>query len=299
MLRYRLMLGPVLIVGLILLLWIDELLERWTAVGGLALLGLFLVIVALASREVARVMRAKGVLTDAMTLFVSAVVGLLGVYLTPGAHLPDLAAGPVMLLATGLGGVMLLALVGHALGRRAEGAILATGAACLAVVYLGVLPGFYLALRSEHSAWLIAAVILITKFCDIGAFTTGKLVGRHKLIPWLSPGKTWEGLVGGVAASAALAVGLALLLAAVASPQPGEHPEVFRVPLWYAALAGAILGGVGVLGDLAASLIKRDAGVKDSGTGIPGFGGVLDVVDSAVVVAPVGYWLVILAPTAG
>jgi phosphatidate cytidylyltransferase len=65
-------------------------------------------------------------------------------------------------------------------------------------------------------------------------------------------------------------------------------------PLWYAALAGLLLGLIGQFGDLVASLFKRDAGIKDSGSSIPGFGGVLDVIDSPIVVAPFAYWLLML-----
>ncbi len=160
---------------------------------------------------------------------------------------------------------------------------LACSATLFAFVYFGTLPGFYLALRHQHSVWVVAAAILVTKACDIGAYFTGRAVGRHKLIPWLSPGKTWEGLVGGMVLSA----GVALVLAAVSNQWDlvgrwvtvgGErlfHPTTY--PLLWTAGAGLVLGAVGQLGDLAASLLKRDAGIKDSGRALPGFGGLLDV----------------------
>ncbi|MHC4589988.1 MAG: phosphatidate cytidylyltransferase, partial [Planctomycetota bacterium] len=119
-----------------------------------------------------------------------------------------------------------------------------------------------LALRRSHSAWIVVGVVVATKACDTGAYFTGRAVGRHKLIPWLSPGKTWEGLIGGVAL--ATAVGLALAAASR-------------------------------LGDLAVSLFKRGAGMKDSSTMLPGLGGVLDVLDSPLMVAPVAYWILTLA----
>ena len=91
----------------------------------------------------------------------------------------------------------------------------------------------------------------------------------------------WEGLVGGVVFSSLASL---LLLAPLADLAPG-----------YALLVGAILGVVGQVGDLAESLLKRDAGVKDSGSVLPGFGGVLDLIDSPLVAAPVAYWLIAAA----
>ncbi|MCC7407600.1 MAG: phosphatidate cytidylyltransferase, partial [Phycisphaeraceae bacterium] len=153
--------------------------------------------------------------------------------------------------------------------------------------------------RRWHDAEVVAAIILITKACDVGAYFTGRFLGRHKLIPWLSPGKTWEGLLGGVALSALVALLLAWLLndlglAGHWQPNPRQFvPQPY--PLWLVPIAGAILGLVGQFGDLTASLFKRDAGFKDSGSSVPGFGGLLDVIDSPLIVAPVAYWLLRLA----
>jgi phosphatidate cytidylyltransferase len=155
----------------------------------------------------------------------------------------------------------------------------------LAAAYLGVLPGFYLQLRALGTAWLVAGVMLVTKACDIGAYFTGRSLGRRKLIPWLSPGKTVEGLIGGLAFSGLVALGLA-----AAGNRWGLVGER-TLPLAWAAAAGVIIGGLGHVGDLLESLLKRDAGVKDSGQSVPGFGGVLDVVDSPLLVAPLAYWL--------
>ncbi|MEL7238219.1 MAG: phosphatidate cytidylyltransferase, partial [Planctomycetota bacterium] len=106
---------------------------------------------------------------------------------------------------------------------------------------------------------------------------TGKSLGKHKLIPFLSPGKTWEGLAGGV-------VTAALVGAACA-------PGLDLLTWWKGAIFGAVIGVVGQAGDLLESLMKRDADVKDSSQLLPGFGGVLDVIDSPLVAAPVAYLL--------
>jgi phosphatidate cytidylyltransferase len=156
--------------------------------------------------------------------------------------------------------------------------------------YLGVLPSFLAQLRwmregnPEGNAWGVAAVALavfVPKSCDIGAYFTGRLLGRHRMSPVLSPKKTWEGMAGGLVLSAAVAVAINRL--AQPSLLHGDLP---------AAAFGLVVGGVGALGDLAESLIKRDCRQKDASQVVPGFGGVLDVIDSIVFAAPVAcLWL--------
>jgi phosphatidate cytidylyltransferase len=158
----------------------------------------------------------------------------------------------------------------------------------LATLYLGGLGWFLMALRVKHSqpgsrvqfngsTQVILLILLVVKFTDIGAYFGGRRFGRHKLIPWLSPGKTWEGLFFG------------LLTAALVGWACGASIE--SLPWWKAIIAGVVIGGIGQLGDLLESLMKRDAEVKDSGKLIPGFGGVLDVIDSPLLAAPFAYIL--------
>jgi phosphatidate cytidylyltransferase len=162
--------------------------------------------------------------------------------------------------------------------------VAAAGAVVFAMVYLGLMTGFLLALRRGHSAWWIVGVLLLTKASDTGAYFTGRAIGRHKLIPWLSPGKTWEGLAGGIL----LAMVAGALLAA-ASDRFLSEPD--RVPVWLGVLCGAVFALVGQFGDLTVSLFKRGAGLKDSSQLLPGLGGVLDVLDSPLMVAPVAFWI--------
>ena len=152
--------------------------------------------------------------------------------------------------------------------------------------------------RRWQSPWVIVAIVLIVKCCDIGAYATGRLIGRTPLIAWLSPKKTVEGLVGGVLTSGLAAVLLAALgnhfehIVGKWTHVAGERLFMdYHMPLWYAFVAGMLLGLIGQIGDLTASLFKRDAGIKDSGASIPGFGGVIDVLDSPVVAAPLAFWL--------
>jgi phosphatidate cytidylyltransferase len=104
------------------------------------------------------------------------------------------------------------------------------------------------------------------------------------MIPWLSPKKSWEGLVGGVATATLVGSGLAALSARCDSPND-------QIPIWVGALGGALVALIGQAGDLAESAFKRDSGLKDSGRILPGMGGVLDVLDSPLFTGPVVYWL--------
>jgi phosphatidate cytidylyltransferase len=140
--------------------------------------------------------------------------------------------------------------------------------------------GTWLLVRTEVGPWVLAGAVLTVKASDIGAYAVGMSIGRHKMIPWLSPAKSWEGLVGGIAFAAI--VGGLLAWWSDALPDARDHVA----PLLGAA-TGAVLGVVGTFGDLAESLVKRSAGVKDSGRILPGMGGIFDVLDSPLLAAPV------------
>lgn len=118
--------------------------------------------------------------------------------------------------------------------------------------------------------------IAITKFSDMGAYLTGSVIGRHPLVPHISPKKTWEGFMGALAFSLLASVGLFFVM-------PGH----LSVLTWtHAVVLGLLLGFAAVVGDLAESIIKRSTGVKDSGNLLPGIGGALDLVDSLLFTAP-------------
>jgi phosphatidate cytidylyltransferase len=294
-LKHRLIMGVTLIAALIAALWIDQWFQGrptpefllWalppTLPPGLAMLVIGLLVVPIGAREMGRMFRAGGVMASRRCMAIAAMAGLL-----VSAAIPQSfnAMHAVALVAT-VGTVVLVgSLVWHIREKNLNGATAAVGAAMFAFVYLGLMFGFLLALRREHSAWVVAGVLLVTKSCDIGAYFTGKAVGRHKLIPWLSPGKTWEGLIGGVVLASLVAVGAVWLhrrcLGAYGLGAMGTG---------YAAFVGAVFAISGQAGDLLESVFKRDAGVKDSGRTLPGFGGVLDVLDSILLTAPVAFWL--------
>src|SRR2546426_404504 len=121
--------------------------------------------------------------------------------------------------------------------------------------------------------------ILVTKFSDTGAYSVGALIGKHKMIPRISPGKTWEGFAGAILVSVLASV---LFVHFLGHKMPGMD--------WrHAIILGIILGLCAVIGDLIESLFKREAGVKDSGKFFPGIGGILDLLDSLLFNAPIMY----------
>lgn len=159
----------------------------------------------------------------------------------------------------------------------------------LAVAYLGLGGALMLQMRLEFGVAALAVFLAAVKFTDIGAYFTGKAIGRHKMIPSISPGKSWEGLVGGLAFGAGAATAGCHWLGML----PGGEP-LAGIPLPAAAGMGIALGLAGQFADLAESVLKRSAKLKDSGAVVPEFGGVLDILDSPLLAAPFGYALLTL-----
>jgi phosphatidate cytidylyltransferase len=137
-------------------------------------------------------------------------------------------------------------------------------------------------LRIGESGRILALYLVVVVKCgDIGAYTVGRLIGRHKLFPRISPAKTWEGLFGGIVFSVVASCWFSLAGCAGVGG--------IALNLTHAVLLGALLSVVGVVGDMFESLLKRAAGAKDSSAVIPGMGGILDVLDSLLFGAPVLY----------
>ncbi|MGP1272977.1 MAG: phosphatidate cytidylyltransferase [Phycisphaerales bacterium] len=278
MLRQRLLLGPVLIALVIAGFWLDGLAEG-VRLGDHALppatvLGPgILLMLGFASWELTRMLRDNGVQASVRLGVAATVLGYLAT-MASGTGGPWVATSAVV--------TMLAALVFFTRGRSFEGIVAATGGVLLSFTYLGVLGGFWILLRQEHAAWVGLWVLLVTKSCDIGAYFTGRRFGRTKLAPWLSPGKTREGLLGGTLTAGMVALGGLWLLRGV-----GADPPISLVGAFF---VGTAIGVVGQAGDLIASLFKRDSGRKDSSGSLPGFGGWLDVLDSPLLVGVVAFW---------
>lgn len=175
--------------------------------------------------------------------------------------------------------------------RRSEHAMVNLASTIFIIFYAGGLSGYMTKLRMEVGGNTGMVVLLfsmfIVKMTDVGAYFVGSAFGRHKLIEWLSPKKTWEGLFGGVAVAvlSSLAVGSWLHASGLARLEGAwlAYPGGLIV-------LGVIMAAAAIAGDLFASLLKRDAMMKDSGHSIPGMGGILDVLDSPLLAAPLAWF---------
>lgn len=280
MLRSRLVYGSAMIAGFLGLMLADLWLTPYYPLFALLIGG----IVLLAARELVDLLEgtALGVSLRFCQLGVLAIV--LSCWAAPlaGRGGSDPAIPLVVFAVIGA-----FAFVWSAARFETPGGAVATIAGHLFVLfYLAVLGSFVTQIRwlgSEpaHGALAFLMMALTAKCCDIGAYFIGRRIGRRKLAPTLSPGKTWEGSLGGLAT----AVLVAVLLAALTRGALG----VTILETGWAALFGLAIGVAAQVGDLMESLIKRDCGQKDASSRIPGFGGVLDVIDSILFAGPVAY----------
>lgn len=298
--RTRVLVGTTLAIVLIGLLVLDGYLAtsaelhpsgvaHWLRNGALCT-AVIVVLTALATHELVGLARARGYHPFGRTAQVFAVVLAAGPYIS--FNLSPLTGGydeswGMLWLAVALAFCFLLQALLHGTKNAMEN--LAT--TVFVMFYAGGLAGFMTKLRMEVGGAVGVTALLfsvfLVKMTDTGAYFVGTLLGRHKMVPWLSPKKTWEGFAGGLAVTilCALGVGHALHSAELLVVRP-RVLSVTGVLL----LLGIVLGLFSVAGDLCASLLKRDAAVKDSGRGLPGMGGVLDIVDSPLLAAPVAWF---------
>jgi len=164
-----------------------------------------------------------------------------------------------------------------------SGVIANCGASYFSIIYLGLLCAFVVGIRIDFGLWGLLMFIIVVKSADIGAYTIGVLFGKHKFSPKISPGKTWEGMGGAVTA------------AIIVSFLFGATCDIMA--WWSAVIFGIFIAFTGQVGDLVESMMKRDAETKDSSNKVPGFGGILDIIDSPLFAAPFAYLFFIFAVT--
>ena len=182
-----------------------------------------------------------------------------------------------------------LVFVGEMLRYKEPGGVIVNVAlGMFTTFYLGLLLTFVIELRTfgtnERGMAAVVSLLFVAKSSDIGAYFCGKSWGRHKLAPRLSPNKTIEGAIGGIAA-ACFASWVFFQHLAPKIVGAGALPA----PLWGALLYGAVIALAGMLGDLSESLLKRDMQCKDSSSWLPGLGGILDILDSVLAAAPAAF----------
>ncbi|HXV58201.1 MAG TPA: phosphatidate cytidylyltransferase [Gaiellaceae bacterium] len=194
--------------------------------------------------------------------------------------------GPEWMVA-GAGLALLLAFVFAAVSETRQSTTVAVGTTVLGAVWIGLGLGHLVLLRDlDPDGRLLLITVLVTVFAaDTFAYLGGRLAGRHRMAPAISPGKTWEGFVAGLVGGV-LATWVAL------------NDEPIAIVGWEAFFLGGVIVLAAVCGDLFESMVKRDLGVKDSGRVLLGHGGVLDRIDSLVFAGPAAYYAV-LALTQG
>lgn len=293
MLRWRLLSSFVILAILLSLVALDY---QQIGLPGIWLAPIFLLVTILGTEEVISLLRNQRHDPLPVPTYVGSVaLALAGCYwlimqlLSLGMQVPDVTSANWSLLALALGVILAFGGEMWRFKRAGEGSIVNAALAIFAMVYVGGLMSFLAKLRLEtegdRGLFAFLSVPIIVKLADTGAYATGRIFGRHKMTPLLSPGKTWQGAIGGVFFGC-LGSWLAFtyLLPAISRTSSISSPHLIAVLLYGLALTLA-----GMHGDLAESLLKRDMQRKDSSTWLPGLGGVLDIIDSVLIAAPVAY----------
>ncbi|MDD3587953.1 MAG: phosphatidate cytidylyltransferase [Thermoguttaceae bacterium] len=287
MLKWRLLIGIPSIALITLLCWLDA----NNPFPGIYLMPFFLLCVFFLCDEVLDLLNAGGVHPRRSTVYFGTLTMMILCWLACLRSFPhvreegwNVAALACLQTLLAMAGGVVIAFIGEMIRFKNPGGITINLAGALFVItYIGMLGCFMIMLRIAYGIGAVLSLVIVTKLCDIGAYTVGRLCGRHKLAPDLSPGKTIEGGIGG------------LLFAVLGTWITMEllFPYLLRresnTPLTGLILFGVLVGLTGALGDLAESLIKRDVGRKDSSSNLPGFGGFLDLFDSLLLAAPVAF----------
>lgn len=290
MLRFRLLAAAGILFPLFVFLWADYALGPM----GVWLFPVGLLIVMLAAAEVLELFSAGDLrpspwsVYGGVALVFTAAAAPLAWSLRGLAYPPDCPLGRLGWPLVGMAAAVALAFgIEIRRYRRPGRSTLRVALSVFVVAYTGLLASFWVLLRllQDNALGMTALVsmVLVAKLSDTGAYTFGRLFGRRRFAPRLSPGKTWEGVFGGVLTGGAASLAYFTWVAPqILGADPPGNP-------WLWAAYGVVLSVVAVLGDLSESLMKRDMRRKDSSTWMLGLGGVLDVVDSPLMCGPVAY----------
>lgn len=294
MLRWRLLSAAVIISVLLALVTADHQ-QFLFPISGLWLLPVLLLVAFMATEEVLELLRHGGHDVDRATTH----AGVLLIVLAASAPMLGQALGTNFPEATSFGrfgwpavaasiGLILAFVRQMQLFQKPATAMVQLSLSVMVMLYIGGMLGFLAALRLIDDGPLgivaLVSLLFITKLADTGAYTAGKNLGRHKLTPILSPGKTVEGAIGGLFFAVIGGIVYFRYIAPWVVGSSWQAPSMLGIVTY--SLLIAVLG---MIGDLAESLLKRDMQRKDSSRWLPGLGGVLDIIDSVLLAAPGAY----------
>jgi phosphatidate cytidylyltransferase len=295
LLRWRLISAAVILSVLLTLVWLDYRLVLF-GIPGIWLLPVLLAVALLGTQEVLALFAAKGHRPVGWILYLGNALIVLAACLPmllqlagrslPANHPLGPFGWPLVAVALASVGVLMAEM------QRFERPGTATVDAALGIftlVYVGLLGSFFALLRQHdgngRGMAALVSMLFVVKLADVGAYAFGKNLGRHKMSPVLSPGKTWEGAFGGLLTACLASWIVFQYLAPLMIGYDYRPPGLARAMAY-----GVLLALAGMIGDLAESLLKRDMQRKDSSSWVPGLGGVLDIIDAVLVAAPVA-WL--------
>ena len=272
----RIVTGLAIAVIIVVLIWL----------GGIPFVAAASIIAVLASIEFYRIVKSQGIQPLSWLGIVFSVLLIVNAYIQQ-YNLSFLPYPRDFTLPLLLALMTLIPLIWLLFRPNKDNAFINWGWTIAGILYTGWLLSYYIQIRQmENGLGWIFLVVSCTALCDVGAYAVGSNLGKHTMASSVSPGKTWEGAAGGLATSIIVAVILAI---------------AFKLPLyyWQMVAAGLIISIFAQLGDLVESLLKRNMHAKDAGNLLPGHGGILDRIDSHLLVAPVAYYLIVLVNNQG
>ena len=306
MLRWRLLLGAIIISLVCLLSWLDLYLEKQTSITGIGLLPLLIGLLIPSCAELITLSRLAKARPQRYVVFLCTLLVVIISWIAPIPIVlgwAESVSTPRMLFLlqhancgswafAALGLSLILVFIIELCRFKNPGvSLIHVAATMFIIVYLGGLSVFLILIRAFGGIGYLVTFLITVKMGDTGAYIIGRLFGRTKMVPTLSPGKTIEGAVGALFFSCLTSWVMFSLILPIwpksFTPLPGLTAGI---PYGW-LIFGVLIGAIGMIGDLAESMLKRAAQRKDSSRWMPGFGGVLDIMDSILLAAPVAYAL--------
>ncbi len=272
--KKRILLGSLMILALLVIfsfdfyIWKTNSFSPWLRSGRLIAIITTLISI-ISTLELNKIARKLGIEPHTYILIPMIIITILGTtYTLAPHHTNSLLIGVIL--------IFIAQLLRFDTIRSAENITWST----FTLIYLGLLPSYWVLIRTSFGPLSLITLIAIVKSADIGAYFIGSIFGTYKLVPWLSPKKTIEGLIGAILTGGLISLAFSTIL-----NYPTDNPLT-------AFILGTCFALIGQFGDLIESSIKRSANVKDSASIIPEFGGILDLIDSLL---PAGFiWYIVI-----